>query len=82
MGGHLERILKAAGQAVPNSKPILEVNMEHPLVTRIRAESDDTRFGDWAHILFDQAQLSEGAQLDDPVAFVRRLNQRLIEMGA
>ena len=82
MGGHLERILKAAGQAVPNSKPILEVNMEHPLFTRISAESDDARFGDWAHILFDQAQLSEGAQLEDPVAFVRRLNQRLVEMGA
>ncbi|MDP1709131.1 MAG: molecular chaperone HtpG [Gammaproteobacteria bacterium] len=82
MGGHLERILKAAGQAVPDSKPILEVNMEHPLVTRIGTETDDERFGDWAHILYDQAQLSEGAQLEDPVAFVRRLNQRLVEMGA
>jgi len=82
MGGHLERILKAAGQAVPDSKPILEVNMAHPLVTRIGTETDDERFGDWAHILYDQAQLSEGAQLEDPVAFVRRLNQRLVELGA
>jgi len=82
MSGHLERILKAAGQAVPDSKPILEVNMEHPLVTRIGTETDDERFGDWAHILYDQAQLSEGAQLEDPVGFVRRLNQRLVEMGA
>ncbi len=82
MGAHLERLLKAAGQAVPGSKPILEVNMDHPLIARIGTETDGERFGDWAHILYDQAQLSEGAQLEDPVGFVRRLNQRLVEMGA
>jgi molecular chaperone HtpG len=82
MGAHLERLLKAAGQAVPGSKPILEINVEHPLVVRITKETDNDRFSDWAHILFDQAQLSEGAQLEDPAAFVRRLNQRLVELGA
>ena len=82
MGAHLERLLKAAGQAVPDSKPILEINVEHPLVVRIAKETDNDRFADWAHILFDQAQLSEGAQLEDPAAFVRRLNQRLVELGA
>lgn len=56
--------------------------MAHPLVTRIGTETDDERFGDWAKILYDQAQLSEGAQLEDPAAFVRRLNQRLVELGA
>ena len=82
MGAHLERLLKAAGQTVPGSKPILEINVEHPLVVRITKETDNDRFADWAHILFDQAQLSEGAQLEDPAAFVRRLNQRLMELGA
>ncbi len=82
MGAHLERLLKAVGQAVPGSKPILEINVEHPLVARITKETDNERFADWAHILFDQAQLSEGAQLEDPAAFVRRLNQRLVELGA
>ncbi len=82
MGAHLERLLKAAGQAIPGSKPILEINVEHPLVVRITHEADNDRFTDWAHILFDQAQLSEGAQLEDPAAFVRRLNQRLVELGA
>ena len=81
MGAHLERLLKAAGQAIPGSKPILEINVEHPLVARITKEADTDRFADWAHILFDQAQLSEGAQLEDPAAFVRRLNQRLVELG-
>jgi molecular chaperone HtpG len=82
MGAHLERLLKAAGQAVPGSKPILEINVDHPLVVRIAKETDNERFADWAHILFDQAHLSEGAQLEDPAAFVRRLNQRLVELGA
>ncbi len=82
MGAHLERLLKAAGQTVPSSKPILEINAEHPLVARIARETHHDHFTDWAHILFDQAQLSEGAQLEDPAAFVRRLNQRLVELGA
>jgi len=78
----LERILKAAGQAVPSSKPILEINPEHPLVQQIQAEDDDARFGDWANILFDQALLSEGGQLEDPAAFVNRLNNLLLKAAA
>ncbi|MDB5864699.1 MAG: heat shock protein Hsp90 [Betaproteobacteria bacterium] len=80
MGMHLERMLKAAGQQVPGSKPILEVNPHHPLVERLKAESDDSRFGDWSLVLFDQALLAEGGQLEDPAGFVKRLNQLVLAM--
>lgn len=72
MGGNLERLLKSAGQKVKHAKPILEINPHHPLVQRLKAET--ANFEDWSHILFDQALLAEGGQLEDPVAFVRRLN--------
>lgn len=75
MGAHLERLLKSIGQKVGGSKPIMELNPEHPLVQRLDTEKDEARFADWAHILFDQALLSEGAQPDDPAAFVKRLNE-------
>ena len=78
MGMHLERLLKAAGQQVPDSKPILEVNPHHPLVGRLKSESDDARFGDWTQVLFDQALLAEGGQLEDPAGFVKRLNQLVL----
>lgn len=78
MGMHLERLLKAAGQAVPGSKPILEVNPHHPLVERLKSEADETRFGEWSQVLFDQALLAEGAQLEDPAGFVKRLNQLVL----
>ena len=78
MSGNLERMLKAAGQNVPGSKPILEINPHHPLVQRLKTESDAARFGDWSHILFDQALLAEGGQLDDPASFVRRLNELIL----
>mgnify|MGYP006273747033 CR=1 FL=1 len=78
MGMNLERILKAAGQSVPGGKPILEINPTHPFVQRLRTEADDARFADWSHILFDQALLAEGGQLDDPAGFVRRLNEVLL----
>ena len=74
LGGHLERLLKASGQTITATPPILEVNPHHPLVRRMDQEQDEERFNDWAHILFDQALLSEGAQLEDPSAFVKRLN--------
>jgi molecular chaperone HtpG len=80
MGMHLERMLKAAGQQVPGSKPILEVNPHHPLVERLRGEADESRFADWALVLFDQAQLAEGGQLEDPAGFVKRLNQLVLAM--
>ncbi|MDT8406699.1 MAG: molecular chaperone HtpG [Methylococcales bacterium] len=74
MGLNMERILKEAGQKVPTSKPIFELNGEHALLKRLKEEQDDDRFADLTHILFDQAVLSEGAQLDDPAAFVHKLN--------
>ncbi|PKM44265.1 MAG: molecular chaperone HtpG [Gammaproteobacteria bacterium HGW-Gammaproteobacteria-1] len=80
MSANLERILKSVGQKVGGSKPILELNPEHPLVLRLKAEGEGERFGDWASILFDQALLAEGGQLDDPAAFVQRLNQLLLEL--
>jgi len=80
MGMHLERLLKAAGQKVPGTKPILEVNPHHPLVQRLKDESDDTRFSDWSQVLFDQALLAEGGQLEDPAGFVKRLNQLVLAM--
>lgn len=80
MSQNLERMLKAAGQNVPGSKPILEINPHHPLVQRLKYEGEGKRFGDWSHILFDQALLAEGGQLEDPGTFVKRLNELLIDM--
>ncbi|MFO7543143.1 MAG: molecular chaperone HtpG [Thiobacillus sp.] len=74
MSANLERLLKAAGQAAPSVKPTLEINPSHALITRLNSESDDDRFADWANLLFEQALLAEGGQLDDPASFVRRLN--------
>ena len=79
LSGNLMRMLKAAGQNAPESKPILEINPDHPLVQRLKYE--DSRFGDWAHILFDQAMLAEGGTLADPAGFVKRLNQMLLDMA-
>jgi molecular chaperone HtpG len=81
MSANLERMLKAAGQKVPGSKPILEINPHHPLVQRLKYETDEARFGDWSHILFDQALLAEGGQLDDPASFVKRLNDLMLDMS-
>jgi len=75
LGGHLQRLLKAAGQKVPVSKPILEINPSHPLVARLRSEEGG--FEDWAELLFEQSVLAEGGQLEDPAAFVRRVNSLL-----
>ncbi len=81
MSAHLERILKATGQNVPGSKPILEVNPTHPLVARLHAGTDAVHLDDWANILFEQALLSEGAALEDPAAFVHRLNTVLVALA-
>ena len=75
MSGHLARMLKQAGQSAPKSQPILEVNPEHGLVKKLA--SDDARFDDLANILFDQAMLAEGGQLDDPAAYVARVTKLL-----
>ena len=81
MSGNLERMLKAAGQKVPGSKPILEINPHHPLVQRLKYETDEARFADWSRILFDQALLAEGGQLDDPASFVKRLNDLMLALA-
>lgn len=79
MSGNLERMLKAAGQPVPTSKPILELNPEHPMVAKLKDESNDDQFNDWTSILFDQALLAEGGQLEDPASFVKKLNTMLLQ---
>jgi molecular chaperone HtpG len=77
MSAHLARLLKQAGQQAPKSLPILEVNPEHALVKRLDSPEGGERFDDLAHILFDQAWLAEGGQLEDPAAYVRRVNHLL-----
>jgi len=79
VSGNLERLLKTAGQKVPTVVPTLEVNLQHPLVQRLSREPD-AQLADWAQLLYDQALLAEGAQLDDPAAFVRRLNALMLEL--
>jgi molecular chaperone HtpG len=81
MGAQMRRILEQAGQKLPDTKPILELNPEHPLVKKLEQESNQDRFVDLAHILFDQANLAEGAQLQDPAAYVQRLNKLLLELS-
>jgi molecular chaperone HtpG len=82
LSANLQRLLKSAGQAVPQSKPIMEINPRHALLARLKGESDETRFADLAQILFDQALLSEGGTLEDPAGFVKRLNQLIVSLGA
>jgi molecular chaperone HtpG len=82
LSGNLLRMLKAAGQSAPDSKPILEINPNHPLVTRLKYQDAGSQFNDWAHILFDQALLAEGGSLSDPATFVKRLNEMLLNGAA
>lgn len=79
MSGNLARILKAAGQSAPVGKPILEINPKHPVVLRLKYE--DKKFDDWAAVLFDQALLAEGGQLDDPATFVKRINDLMLAIS-
>ncbi|MCG7959684.1 MAG: molecular chaperone HtpG, partial [Candidatus Thiodiazotropha taylori] len=81
MSANLARVLKSVGQDAPQTKPIMEVNATHPLVVQLENESDEERFGDLSKVLFDQAQLAEGGQLDDPAAFVRRLNSLMLKLA-
>lgn len=80
MSKNFERILQQAGQQVPSRKPILEINPDHPIVDRLNDKVGDESVDEWANILFDQAWLSEGGQLDDPAAFVQRMNDKMIEL--
>ena len=66
---------------MPGAKPILEINPHHPIVQGLKYEANETRFGDWSHILFDQALLAEGGQLDDPASFVKRLNELMLALA-
>jgi molecular chaperone HtpG len=75
IGANLERILKSVGQAAPPYKPILELNPEHPMIQALEADADDLE--EWGRVLFDQAALSEGAKLQEPAAYVRRVNRLL-----
>ena len=79
INANLARLLKASGQKAPVSQPILEINPRHPVVLRLDAEED--KFDDLASVLFDQALLAEGGQLDDPASFVKRINQLMLEMS-
>lgn len=79
MGLQLQRIMKAAGQALPPSQPIFEINLGHPIVKSLNTEADATRFNDWVQVLFDQAVLAESGTLEDPASFVNRLNKMLLE---
>jgi molecular chaperone HtpG len=81
MGAQMRRIMEAAGQDVPQSKPILEINPSHPLALLLDQEPDEDRFTNLAHIVLDQATLAEGGQLEDPAAFVARLNTVLVELS-
>jgi molecular chaperone HtpG len=81
MGAQMRRLLEQAGQAVPDSKPIFEINPEHPLVAKLDVEQDEDRFVELVNILFDQAQLAEGGSLEDPATYVHRLNKLLLELS-
>ena len=78
---NLQRMLKAVGQSIPNTKPILEINPAHALVRKLKEVQDEQRFTDWALVLFDQSVLSAGEQLEDPVRFVNRLNDLLTQLS-
>jgi len=76
----MRRMLEASGQALPDSKPVLEVNIDHPLVSRLAGESDQDRFGELSQIVLDHALLAEGAQLENPADYVRRMNKYLLDV--
>jgi len=81
MAMHMQRILKEAGHDMPISKPILEINPDHPIVKQLDGEKSKKKFDDWSAILFDQALLAEGGQLEDPAGFVARLNKMLVTLA-
>lgn len=81
MAMHMQRILKEAGHELPVTMPILEVNPDHPIVKKLDTEKSKKKFADWSSILFDQALLAEGGQLDDPAGFVAKLNKMLVTIA-
>ena len=81
MAMHMQRILKEAGHAMPSSKPVLEINPDHPIVKKLNVEKSKKKFDDWSDILFEQAILAEGGQLEDPAGFVAKLNKMLVSIA-
>ncbi|HDK38427.1 MAG TPA: molecular chaperone HtpG, partial [Thiolapillus brandeum] len=81
MSQNLARVLKQLGQDAPMPTPIMELNVEHPLVERLEQEKDKTRYSELANLLYDQALLAEGGQLEDPAGFVHRLNRLMLDMS-
>ena len=81
MAMHMQRILKEAGHEMPSSRPILEINPDHPIVKQMDGEKSKKKFDDWSAILFDQALLAEGGQLEDPAGFVAKLNKMLVTIA-
>jgi molecular chaperone HtpG len=81
MSRNLERILRESGQSVPASRPIFEINPDHPIVQRLQAERDPSLFADWTQVLFDQALLAEGGELEEPATFVTRLNKLMLALA-
>ena len=77
----VRRMLEASGQALPESRPVLEINLQHPMIERLGAETDDSRFGELSNVVLDHALLAEGGQLDNPAEYVRRVNKLLLESG-
>jgi molecular chaperone HtpG len=82
MSQNLARVLKQLGQDAPMPTPIIEINLEHPLMQRMDQETDEDKFGELAKLVFDQALLAEGGQLEDPAGFVHRLNRLMLDMSA
>ncbi len=80
MGLQMRKIMEASGQALPESKPIFEINPQHPLVQRLDKEADEERFADLVSVMFGQAELAEGGQLDDPGEFSAHLNKLLLQL--
>lgn len=81
MAMHMQRLMKEAGHAMPSSKPVLEINPDHPIVKKMDSEKSKKKFDDWSDILFDQALLAEGGQLEDPASFVAKLNKMLVSIA-
>jgi molecular chaperone HtpG len=81
MAMHMQRILKEAGHELPSTKPVLEINPDHPIVKKLGAAKSKKKFADWSDILFDQALLAEGGQLEDPASFVAKLNNMLVSIA-
>jgi len=81
MSSNLQRLLRDVGQAIPAINPILEINASHPLVTFMEQEETEEQFNELAGLLYDQALLSEGGQLEDPAGFVHRLNRIMVKLS-